>query len=112
MDFKKVQVRVKHEGLSFLTITLPNFGKDFEKSLDQGYVDRRLFTGFQFRGGLPLFLGGFLDRVFDRGSGLLLDEPDIDAILAVRQLTLMFGKILVPCSDARTHKAMKQFIQS
>jgi len=112
MDLKKVQVRVKHEGLSFLTITLPNFGKDFEKSLDRGYVDRRLFTGFQFRGGLPLFLGGFLDRVFDRGSGLLLDEPDIDAILAVRQLTLMFGKILVPCSDARTHKAMKQFIQS
>lgn len=111
MDIKTVQGRVKHEGLSFLTITLPNFGKDFERSLDRGYVDRSLFTGFQWKGGLPRFLGGFLDRVFDRGGGVLLNDPDVDAILAIRQLTLMFGKILVPCSDARESKAMSDFVK-
>jgi hypothetical protein len=111
MDIKYVQGRIEHEGLSFLTITLPNFGKDTQKCLDQGYVDRSLFTGFQWKGGLPRFLGGFLDLVFDRSSGLLLDEPSVDAILALRQLTLLFGKILLPCSDARVKKAMDDYIK-
>jgi hypothetical protein len=111
MDGKTIQGRVEHEGLSFLTITLPTFGKDFQKSLDLGYVDRRLFTGFQRKGELPRFLGGFLDRVFDRSSGRLLDVPDIDAILAIRQLSLMFGKMLLPCSDARVEAAMSNYIQ-
>jgi len=110
-DFKTVTGRCKHEGLSFLTITLPAFGKDFEKSLDLGRVDRSLFTAFGWRAGLPLFLGGFLDRVFDRKSGVLLDNPDVDAIHAIRQLTLMFGKMYLPCSDARVRTAISGFIQ-
>lgn len=111
MDFKKVQERCKHEGLSFLTITLPNFGKDFEKSLDQKKVDRSLFQGFTWRAGLPLFLGGFLDHVFDRNDGRLLENPSIDAIFAIRQLTLMFSKISLPCSDARERKAMLSYLK-
>ena len=111
MDIKNVQGRVKHEGLSFLTITLANFGKDFEKSLDQGFVARSSFTGFRWKRGLPRFLGGFLELVFDRDSGRLLDEPRYDAILAVRQLTLMFSKIEVPCSDARIDDAFRGYIQ-
>jgi len=110
-DHKMVLVRSKHEGLSFLTITLPNFGKDFQKSLDQGYVDRNRFQGFSWTAGLPRFLGGFLDLVFDRDSGVILDSPDIDAILAIRQLTLMFSKILLPCSDARVRGAMSDYVQ-
>jgi hypothetical protein len=94
-----------------LTITLPTFGKAFEKALDQGYVDRSLFTGFQRKGELPRFLGGFLDLVFDRSTGVLLKCPAIDAILAIRQLTLMFGKILLECSDARVAGAMKGYIE-
>lgn len=111
MDVKTVHFRFEHEGLSFLTITLPQFGKDFEKSLDQGEVDRRLFNGFRWKGGLPLFLGGFLDRVFDRDSGVLLDNPDIDAIRAIRQLTLMNGKIALPCTEVRKKRAMLGYIK-
>jgi hypothetical protein len=110
-DIKYVLGRFEHEGFSFMTIILPTFGKDFEKSLEQGQVDRNLFQGFPWQAGLPRFLGGFLDRVFDRVSGVLLDSPDIDAILAVRQLTLMYNKISLPCSDARTRKAMAGYIQ-
>jgi hypothetical protein len=111
MDVKTVRGRIEHEGLSFLTITLPQFGKDFEKSLDQGCVDRRLFSGFSRKAELPRFLGGFLDRVFDRDSGVLLDDPCEDAIRSIRQLTLMFGKIALPCSDARVEAALQGFIQ-
>ncbi len=110
-DYNTIVDRVKHEGLSFLTITLPDFGKAFERSLDQGYVDSSLFTGFRFKGGLPLFLGGFLCQVFDRGSGTLLHEPSIDAIRAVRQISLMFGKIGIDCSPERQFRALKKYVQ-
>ncbi len=111
LDFKTVELRVKYEGLSFLTITLPGFAKDFERGLELGQVDRRLFTGFQRKGELPRFLGGFLDLVFDRSSGVLLDNPSIDAIRAIRQLTLIFSKISLPCSDARERKAMRGYVE-
>jgi len=111
LDIRTVQERSRHEGFSFLTITLPTFGKDFEKSLDQGFADRRLFQGFTWKAGLPRFLGGFLDLVFDRGTGVLLEEPDIEAILAVRQLTLMFGKISMPASDSRVRRAMRGYVE-
>lgn len=110
-DRKTVSARVEHEGISFLTISLPNFGSDFQKSLDQGYADRDMFQGFSWHAGLPRFLGGFLDLVFDRCSGRLLDDPDGFAIFAVRQLTLMFGKISLACSDARNRAAIRKYIE-
>jgi len=110
MDIKTVRGRVKHEGISFLTISLPSFGKDFQKSLDQGIVDRNSFQGFSWRAGLPQFLGGFLDRVFDRGSGVLVHNPDVEAIIAIRQLTLIYSKILLPCSPARERDAMSGYV--
>ena len=111
MDIKTVQGRSKHEGLSFFTITLPSFAKDFQKSLNDGLVSRSSFQGFSWRAGLPLFLGGFLENVFDRTSGTLLDNPNIDAILAIRQLTLIYSKVLLPCSDAREKDAMSAYIE-
>jgi hypothetical protein len=111
MDIKYVQGRSKHEGLSFLTITLPRFGKDIQKCLDRGWVSSDLFQGYSWRGGLPTFLSGFLCSVFDRSTGVLLDEPNEDAVFALRQLTLMFGKILLPCTPERESSAFNEFVQ-
>ncbi len=110
LDFKTVQSRVEHEGESFLTITLPAFGADFQKGLAAGRVDHDHYPGFSRHGGLPRFLGGFLDLVFDRGTGLLVDEPSVDAIYAIRQLTLMFSKILLPCTKEREEASIEKFI--
>jgi hypothetical protein len=111
-DFKTVTARVEDEGVSFLTISLTNYGKDFERSLAQGFVDSNQFQGFRRgSGGLPLFLGGFLHLVFDTDGTGLLPEPSIEAIHAVRQLTLVFGKILLPCSKERVEKAMENYVQ-
>jgi len=60
--------------------------------------------------------------VFDPCSGTLLDDPDIEAIFAIRQLTLMFSKIALPqdelsgsstrvVSPRRERRAMSDFIQ-
>jgi len=109
-DFETVTSRVEHEGLSFLTITLPTFGKDLQKGLDQGKVDGSLFRSFKRKGGLPAFLQGFLRQVFDEKSGCLLDDPDLESIFALRQLTLPFAKILLDCSPDRVEAAFQGFI--
>ncbi len=111
LDGKTIKRRVEHEGLSFLTITLPTFGKDFQKSLDQMYVSDDLFVGFQRTGGLPRLFSGFLRLVFDSKSGRLLDAPSIDAIFWIRQLTLMFEKMSDECSNARNQAALKRYVE-
>jgi hypothetical protein len=112
-DCKTALARFEHEGLSFLTITLPTFGKALERGLAVGRVDSSSFLGFKTPKSacLPLFLGGFTSRVFDRSSGVLLEEPCHDAIRSIRQLTLMFGKMQLPCSDARETAAMVGYLE-
>jgi len=109
-DYKTVSSRSNHEGLSFLTITLTNFGKEFETALDQGFVADDQFVGFAKTGGLPRFLGGFLQRVFDRVSGVLVEDPCVDSVFAVRQLTLMFGKLAIDCSTERKMAAIAGYL--
>jgi len=109
-DIKTVEKRIKHEGLSFLTITLPAFAKEFERALELGGVDSTMFTSFSKHRGLPRFLGGFLSQVFDLGTGLLLTEPSINAIRAIRQLTLLHGKMFSICSQEREEMAFAEYV--
>jgi len=111
LDLKEIQLRVEHEGISFLTISLPSFGEDFQKSLDRGYVAHDLFNGFHFRGGLPHLFGGFLELVFARKGGRLLEDPSIPAIFAIRQITLMFAKISLDCTSGRVNAAIDRYLQ-
>lgn len=110
-DFKRITARVENEGLSFLTITLPQFGKDFEKSLDQGEVAQTAFAGFAKTGRLPKFLSGFTSLVFNIGDGRLVDEPSIEAIRSVRQICNLFGKLDLPCSNARVTASIRKFVE-
>lgn len=73
-DRETIARRVENEGLEFLTLTLPAFCSDFERSLDRGRVIPTDFSGWKRRGNLPVFLGGFLDLIFDRDSGALLEN--------------------------------------
>lgn len=111
LDWKTIERRSKDEGLPFLTITLPSFGSDFLEALDQGSVGRHLFVSFSRKGELPRFLGGFLDLVFDRGTGRLLDTPSIDAIYAIIQISCLMPKIDLECSKERKEAAIRKYIQ-
>jgi hypothetical protein len=170
-DAETLASRVAQEGESFLTLTLPRFGKDFERSLALQSIPDDLFDGFK-RGqgavevsyshngtaqrynlagrGTPRFLGGFLDLVFcsvnrysaEYGEGYWVERirdnktghvagPDetvipypqlrampedvdektrfINAIAAVRQLTLMFAKEKALCADSKTDAALASY---
>jgi len=111
LDVKKLESRTKNEGLSFLTITLPSFGKDFERCLELGFLDDDSFPGFRKKNGFPLFLEGFLRQIFNPLDGAVLTEPNYDSIFAIRQLTLLFSKLLVPCSDDRVRDAYLDYVR-
>jgi len=123
-DIKTVVSRVEHEGYSFLAITLADYGKAVEKWLDHGHVVPSDVSSFKKERltGFPVFLRGFLGRVFNPSTGALLDEPDVEAIYALRQLTLMFSKIAYSQDDPygksagvvtprRERRAMSDYIQ-
>jgi len=111
-DYETVTSRVKDEGLSFLTITLPAFGKDFDEALSIGGISPTHFAGFRRRAGTPLFLGGFLENVFDASNGVVLDTPCIRSIAAVRQLAALCGKIEIECSARRVRAAYAKYIEA
>lgn len=119
-DLITIRSRVKHEGISFLTITLPEFARDFERSLSQGQVDSTAFRNFRKVGAIPSFLKGMLSRMFDVESGRILDDPsndihssDISTLVdCVRQICLAFKKIEIPCSEKRIKDSLRSFIET
>lgn len=111
LDLETIKTRFKHEGMSFLTISLPNFANDFQKALAEEKVSPGMFDGFAKHGKLPRFLGGLMERVFDRGSGQLLETVSIDAIRSIRQVTMAFGKIELECSSERIQASYDAYLE-
>lgn len=115
-DLETIRSRVKHEGLSFITITLPTFGSDLETCLALGYIDTNLFRAFRRpkRQAIPAFLRGMLCHVFDSGTGRIFDETDnlISAIEGLRQIAATFKKVGLACSKNRTRQAFTKFIKT
>jgi len=119
-DLLTIRSRVEAEGLSFLTITLPDLGKDFEKALDQGFISPTLFRGFRKIGKIPAFLQGFFGLIFDKWSGRILYNEEISSdpghypivIECVRQLAYAFKKLRVACTPAREYRAVQDYKSS
>lgn len=111
-DLECIEARVKSEGMSFLTISLPNFCKDFEKSLAEGCVSASAFPYFRKTGAIPAFLQGMLGRLFDQETGRIIDfETDHPQIVqAVRQICLLFKKVELECSLPRRAQALANYL--
>jgi len=121
LDYEYVQARVESEGMAFLTISLATFCQDFERALEMRRLTPDLFTGFKKdRYGLtPLFLGGFMEWIFDPGMGALRDDRELfdqglrkqaDGVYAIRQLTGMWSKIRLDCSKEKIEAAYSKYV--
>lgn len=110
-DLLTLRSRVKNEGISFLTITLPSFGDDFFSSLENGRIDSKLFRSFRKSRQIPAFLQGIVSRVFDRDTGALLDTADLGAIKHIRQISYMFKKIKIDCTKERYNRAIEKYVE-
>jgi hypothetical protein len=124
-DLITIRSRVENEGLSFLTITLPRFCNDFERSLHSGFIDSNSFTGFirMREQSIPAFLQGMTSRIFDRWTGRLItdedhpqfksgdDSSDVSTLVeSVRQICLTFKKIEMACTPERERAALENFV--
>lgn len=108
-DITSVIERTKNEGLSFMTITLPNFLEGVMNALERGYVISSDFSGWRKRKCLPVFLQGFTRIVFNIDNGSLLEKPSIDGIFSLRQICSLFKKIKINCTKERYEKAIRDF---
>jgi len=113
-DLMTIKSRVEHEGLSFMTIALPQFGKEFERSLALGYVDSTFFRSFKKNGAIPAFLQGMLSHVFDRVTGRILNEVDVDisCVEGIRQIAGAFKKLEIDCTQDRVQSTLANFVQT
>jgi len=110
-DLRILRSRVKNEGLSFLTITLPSFCLDFERSLADGMIGPKYFRSFRKYRRIPAFLRGIVAHVFDAGTGCILDDPSTSAVESIRQICLTFKKLKLACSPARVASAFAGFVR-
>jgi len=114
-DLETIRSRVEMEGMSFLTITLPNFCKDFERSLADGYIDPTKFRNFRKFGSIPAFLRGMIGLVFNHETGRIYDDSsenwiDFPSIIeSVRQICLTFKKVEEACTPKRVQAAIQNY---
>jgi hypothetical protein len=122
-DLITIRSRVEDEGLSFLTITLPQFCRDFERALHNGVVDSTLFARWKRAKGavMPAFLQGMTSQVFNFETGKVITNEvpsinrglsdDIPTIIdSVRQICLTFKKLELECTPKRVQAAYDSFI--
>lgn len=110
-DVKTLAHRLAHEGETFLTSTLPQFGREFDAALT-GMVPlvTRHFKKISHSDARPAFLRTLLRRVFDE-KGWVLDNPCTVSIRLTRQLLLWCKKVQRSYSDESILEAVDQFIQ-
>jgi len=128
-DLETMRSRVEDEGLSFLTITLPQYCKDFERCLAIGYIDPTLFRNFKKNGPIPAFLQGMVGQIFDCETGRIFDEEhplvagvsdpasgmvssDISTVVeSIRQICRTFAKLEIDCTPQRVEAALESFVE-
>lgn len=109
LDLETIRRRVKAEGVSFLTITLPDYSRDFENALESGRVHPSHFRSFRKCGAIPSLFSGMLVRIFDQETGVPYEEIDATLVRAIRQLCRTLSKVRIPCTPEREARAINRF---
>jgi hypothetical protein len=107
-DIAVLRRRVRSEGISFLTKTLPKLGKALDKALSQGTLFA--IQGFvtKPRSALPKFLGWLLERVFsDQGEELSESSPR--AVRDLRQILYFLYKLELPYTELQEYELLEAF---
>lgn len=109
-DYKTICKRFEHEGLSFLTITLPNFHDEVMNCVRDGIITSDAFPGWKKRSGIPIFMGDFLRKLFM--PDLKVNSSVSPLVLkALRQVAYFCKKVKVDCTKKRIAKALSDYIQ-
>lgn len=112
---KQVQSRIRFEGISFLTKTLPKIGKALDKALacERPFTAIATVTAKSLKSDseLPILMEEFSERVFDK-SGAVLNEPCVLSIGILRQFYYLFYKYELPYSVDQEQQVISKFIKT
>jgi len=113
LTLKKVNSRLRAEGIGFLMKTLPRLGKAFDKALSGDTKLNSKKLGFESlpNSELPRFLGEFFSRVL-QPNGELLQHPCANSVKVIRQILYLYYKYKSPFSDEQTQTAIDRFIKT
>lgn len=112
-DMSRLQSLVEARGLPFLMVDLPLVGKALDCALSTRQLTRLTAPGFRRvspRVQVPRLFKGLWRLVFD-DSGRLLDDPDIQAVRALRQVLYFAKKFDTPCPESSNWKAVNDFFR-
>lgn len=111
LTIQKISERVTHEGVSFLTKTLPKLGKAFDK----GLVNETLVLPPEFERiqgtELPKLFGELFALVFD-SLGRIIPSANPNVVRIIRELTYLFYKYEIPCEQSLNDNAIEAFVQT
>lgn len=93
-DLHTVEARIESEGVGFLSVALPAFGKALDQSLAAGKMVH--VPGFARDGQIPRLFSGIVTHIFDPKTGVVRSSPPFDAIVSIRQVCYFFKKFLPP----------------
>lgn len=108
IELAYMRSRIAEEGLSFLTKTLPRYGKAVDTALATG----KLLNIIGFKSGdaaIPKFLGWLLVRLFCARTGGVLDNPEPEALKHLRQFVYFFYKLEIPYEKENLEKVFQSF---
>lgn len=107
-DVAELRYRTEHEGLSFLTKTLPKLGK----ALDAGMATTKFTVPREFsqRRSKPEFMRAYFNQVF-ADDGSLLDSARPDAVKHLRQVLYFAYKLELPYSEEQERSVIANFCQ-
>lgn len=106
-DIATLESRVAHEGLAFMTITLPRLDDLLLAGLRDGALPP--VEGWRTQGALPLFLGKLWQRIFD-SDGTLVADPCPAAIRSIRQISIFAKKYKDVCSNELVDAEIGKFV--
>jgi hypothetical protein len=109
-DISYLKYRVEHEGLSFLTKTLPRLGKELDKALESlRFEIPQNFKRSKRNRGIPAFMQEYLNRVFlDDGS--LRTDACVDAIKHIRAVSYVVYKLQLGYTLAEESVVLNSFV--
>jgi hypothetical protein len=101
--------RCLHEGLSFLTKTLPLLGKALDHGLENSrFTIPRGFSHSSKNRSIPAFLQGYFNLVFDC-EGILREGAPAEAVKFLRQVLFFAYKLEVPYSEETEERVISSF---
>jgi len=110
LTLKKVEKRVRAEGLGFLTKTLPRLGKALDKALTNSAPMSATKLGFKPlpNSELPSFLGEFFTGVLNH-DGTVLPDPCAKCVAVLRQILYLFYKYELPYTYEQEQHVLQKF---